>query len=129
MLLGVLIVGLAGTAVELLFLGHHESPAQWVPLGLIAAGLPVVLWDFAARTNTSVRVMRVMMAAFITAGVLGVALHYRGSLEFQKEVDPTLRGLTLFIKVMQAKAPPALAPGVLAHLGLVGLVYTYCQHR
>jgi hypothetical protein len=31
----------------------------------------------------------------------------------------------LFVKVVTAKAPPALAPGVMVQLGLLGLVYTY----
>jgi len=127
MLLGVLVAGLIGAAIDLLFLGHHEDTAQLVPLGLIAASLPVIVWDVAARTAWSLRVLRMMMAACVAAGMLGVALHYLGSVEFQKEVDPAIGGFELFMKVMQSKAPPTLAPAILAHLGLVGVVYTYCR--
>jgi hypothetical protein len=42
-------------------------------------------------------------------------------------MDPTQSSWTLFTKVMTAHAPPALAPGVMAQLGLLGLIYTY-QH-
>ena len=29
------------------------------------------------------------------------------------------------MKVLEAKVPPALAPGVMIQLGLIGLAYTY----
>ena len=127
MLLGILIIGLLGSAADLLFLGHYEDKMQFVPFGLIAASLPVIVWDAAARTSTSARAMRLMMAALVVSGLVGIALHYLGSVEFQKEVDPAIRGFELFMKVMESKAPPTIAPAILAHLGLVGLVYTYCK--
>ena len=46
-------------------------------------------------------------------------------MEFQLEVQPELSGSTLLWKVLQAKTPPALAPGVMAQLGLIGLAYAY----
>jgi len=125
MLLAILVLGFVGTAVELLFLGHDESVTQLIPLVLIAAGLAVVLWNVLAGSLLSLRLMRITMAAIVAAGLLGVALHYQGSVEFQKELDPTIQGFALFMKAMQAQAPPALAPGTLAQLGLLGLVCTY----
>jgi hypothetical protein len=65
------------------------------------------------------------MVLLVVGGAAGVVLHYRGSLEFQREMDPTQSGWELFTKVMHAKAPPTLAPGAMAQLGLVGLVYTF----
>jgi hypothetical protein len=44
MLLGILVFGLVGTAVELLLLGHDESLTQLVPLVLIATGIAVITW-------------------------------------------------------------------------------------
>ena len=73
----------------------------------------------------SVLLLRVMMGFLLAAGLVGVVLHYQGSMEFQLEMDPTLSGWSLFSRVLQAKAPPTLAPGVMAQLGLLGLVYTY----
>jgi hypothetical protein len=54
-----------------------------------------------------------------------VFLHYQGNVEFQMEIDPTQHGSELFWKVMRAKAPPALAPGLMAQLGLLGLIYAF----
>ncbi len=61
-------------------------------------------------------------------GLLGVVLHVRGNAEFQREMDPSLAGPTLWWKTLRAKAPPALAPGVLVQLGLLGLVYAARPH-
>jgi len=125
MMLAVLVLGLIGTAIELLSLGHNEEFLQLVPLILIGAGLIAVGWHVLSSTSSSLRAMRIVMAAFTAAGALGVALHYKVSVEFQKEVDPNTHGFELFMKVMQSKAPPALAPGLMTQLGLLGLAYTY----
>jgi hypothetical protein len=45
--------------------------------------------------------------------------------EFQLEVSPGLAGWELLRKALNAKAPPALAPGVMAQLGVLGLIYTF----
>jgi hypothetical protein len=124
-LLGILVFGVIGTAAELLLLSHDEGALQLVPLVLIAVGMLVICWHLLSVSPTSLRALRVSMLAFILAGGIGVGLHYRGSAEFQTEVDPTLGGFALFKKVMTSKAPPALAPGVMAQLGLLGLAYTY----
>src|SRR5215475_11040553 len=125
MLLFIIGLGLGGIELELLYIGHDESATQFVPLVLIGLGLAFMIWHVFAGSLWSLRVLRATMLAFIVAGMLGIALHYRGSLEFQKELDPSMRGFTLFMKVMQSKAPPALAPAVLIQLGLIGLVCTY----
>jgi hypothetical protein len=125
--LTILVLGLIGAAVELLLIGHHEDVAQLLPLLLIALGLAAIFWNLLWRTTLSLLVMRFIMAAFIASGVLGIALHYRGSAEFQREIDPTIGGFALIAKAMRAKAPPALAPGLMVQLGLLGLAYTYRQ--
>jgi len=124
-LLAILVLGVVGTAAELLLLSHDEGALQLVPLILMAAGLVVIGWHAASGTSNSLRALRVSMLAFIVAGGIGIGLHYRGSAEFQTEVDPSIAGFALFKKVMTSKAPPALAPGVMAQLGLLGLAYTF----
>lgn len=124
-MLAILVFGLIGTAVELLLLGHDEGLGQLVPVVLIVAALFVVTWHVVWQTPLSLVAMRVLMAAFIASGALGVALHSKGSVEFQKEIDRSIHGFELFKKVIQSKAPPALAPGLMAQLGLLGLVYAY----
>lgn len=124
-LLAVLIVGLVGTAVELLLLGHYEGAWQLAPLVLIGLALGAIGWHLLHPGPASLRVLRSAMGGFVLASLLGLFLHYRGNLQYQLEFDPTLQGVALFWKVMHAKAPPALAPGVLAQLGVIGLIYAY----
>ena len=57
--------------------------------------------------------------------MVGVVLHFRGNMSFQLDMDPAMAGWDLFSKVMHAKAPPALAPGAMVQLGLLGLIYTF----
>ena len=59
------------------------------------------------------------------SGAVGMYLHFQVNMEFQLEMDPALTGMSLFRKAILAKAPPALAPGVMTQLGLIGLAYTF----
>jgi hypothetical protein len=65
------------------------------------------------------------MLLLLAAATAGVWLHHAGGLEFQTDMDPTLSRSQLFWKVVHMQAPPALAPGVLLQLGLLGLIATY----
>jgi hypothetical protein len=125
MLLGVLFLGLLGLGVELLFLKHHESPAQVIAPGLIGIALLVLTWHVLQRGPASVRAIQATMVVFVAAAALGTYYHYVANVEFQREMDPSLQGMALFWKAMAAKAPPALAPGSMAQLGLIGLAYTF----
>ncbi len=124
-ILSALLLGMVGTAVELVLLEHYDGLWQSTPLWLILAAFFTLLWQIVRPSAAALRAVRVVMVAFVVAGGLGVVLHYRGSLEFQLESDPTLAGSVLFWKVMRSKAPPALAPGLMAQLGLLGLIYAY----
>jgi hypothetical protein len=128
LLLLVLAAGLVGTGADLLLIEHYEDMWQAPPLALIGLALALVAWFLARPAAVGWKIVlgfRVVMAAFVVAGVLGVFLHASGNREFQTEIDPSLTGWPLLVKVMTAKAPPALAPGVMAQLGLLGLLYTY----
>jgi hypothetical protein len=125
LLLAILIVGLAGTATELVLLEHYEDSSQLLPLFFIGLALVAILGHLVLGGRGSIVFLRAVMVFVVLSGALGVVLHYRGSMEFQLEMDPTQSGWDLFTKVLHAKAPPALAPGVMAQLGLIGLVYTY----
>lgn len=124
-LFAVLTFGLVGTGIELVLTQHYEDPLQIVPLVLLAAALGVALWHGLARSGTSVRALQGTMGLFLLAGGIGAGLHFRGGAQFQLEMDPSQSRWTIFKKVMQAKAPPVLAAGVMVQLGLIGLVYTY----
>ena len=57
-------------------------------------------------------------------GLLGLYLHLRGNAEFERELHPAAAGWTLWWDALRG-ATPALAPGALAQLGLVGLAYAW----
>jgi hypothetical protein len=124
-LLAVLLVGILGTGTELVLLDHFEDRLQLIPLVLLGLGLVVLVWNVVQQGRASVRVLQILMVLFVIGGLVGLVLHYRGSTEFQLEVNPDLSGLELFLKAIRAKAPPALGPGAMIHLGLVGLAYAY----
>jgi len=78
-------------------------------------------WWALSRRALAVRAVQAAMAVVIITGAAGVVFHYRANMEFQLELDPSLGGFALMMKVLEAKAPPALAPGNMALLGLIGL--------
>ena len=125
LLLAVLTIGMAGTIADLLLLDHYEDVWQAPPLVLLSAGLIMVALIWTDPRRTTVRAFAALMILFILSGVAGFALHYNGNLEFQREIDPTQHGWRLFMTVMRAKAPPALAPAGMIQLGLIGLLSVY----
>ena len=125
MLLGIFLLGAGGIALELLLLNHYEDLDQAIPLGLAATGSLALLVAAVRPTAATVRVLQVVMLLFVISGFLGVWYHYQATTEFQLEMDPSLSGWALFRKAIVAKAPPALAPGAMIQLGLIGLAYTF----
>jgi hypothetical protein len=126
-LLAILLVGLIGTAVELVLLEHYEAVWQLVPLLLIALALAGLVWHRASGTTTSRRALQGLMIAFMLAGLAGMVLHFRGAAAFQREINPVIAGWALITKAMTAKAPPVLAAGAMLPLGLLGLTYTLVE--
>ncbi len=122
-LAAILLLGLVGSGVELGLLEHYEEKTQLIPLVAIGATLVVLGWDWLAPSRRSQRSLQLVLCLLVVVGLLGVVLHVRGNAEFQREMDPSLAGWPLWWKTLRAKAPPALAPGVLAQLGLLGLLY------
>jgi hypothetical protein len=112
-----------GVGVELWLLEHYEDTSQLLPLGGIGATLLALGWNWRAPGLLSRRTLQVVLASLLVVGVTGVVLHVRGNAEFQREMVPSLAGWALWWKTLRAKAPPALAPGVLVQLALLGLVY------
>ena len=123
LLLALVGIGAAGLEVELLLLEHWDSAVQYTPLVLLGAVLVAVLLVWRRPSPRTVRFFQVVMALCFAAGVVGIVLHYRGNVEFELEHEP-LRGWKLFWKAIHG-ATPALAPGAMIQLGLLGLVYSY----
>src|SRR4030095_2973974 len=124
-LLAVFFVGLLGTGTDLIILEHFEDKLQFIPLILLGLAIIVIAWHVIDRGRASGWALRMFMLLFLIAGILGLVLHYRGSMAFQLEVNPDLAGLELFLKTIRAKAPPALGPAGMIYLGLLGLAYAY----
>ena len=124
-LLAILLLGVLGIVAELLLLNHVEDATQWIPIALglatLLLSLVVTIWP----TTANIRLFQLAMVLMIISGAVGVYLHLGANMEFQLEMDPALKGFALFRKSIVAKAPPALAPGAMAQLGLIGLAYTF----
>lgn len=127
-LLVTLLLGLVGTGIELLLLEHFEEWRQLIPIGLIACALLVLLWHAVDRGPAPVRVLQVVMTIFAIAGVTGLTLHYKGNVEFELEMYPSRSGFELFREAMMG-ATPALAPGSMIQIALIGLAYAYRHPR
>jgi len=128
-ILAILMLGLAGTVTELLLLEHYEQPMQFVPLILIVAAVAVLAWEFRRHDTASRRAVQIVMALFVLAGFVGFVAHFHGSAEYQLELNPEMSNWELLEKVLRAKAPPLLAPGMMLQLGLLGLAYVFSDSR
>ena len=124
LLLGLVLLGTAGLAAELVLLEHTESTWQRVPLVALALGFACALAVWLRPSARTLRPFQALMALFVAAGALGVYLHFRGNVEWELESDASLRGLALFWTALHG-ATPALAPGAMAQLGLLGLTLAY----
>jgi len=124
-LLAILIIEMIGTGAELLLIAHYEDPWQWLPIVLIALSLLALVWFGLAPGAVALRSLQLMMLLFMVSGGIGMVQHLRAKAAFQREVNPALQGAELYWAAMQSVAPPALAPGVMIQMGLLGLLWMY----
>lgn len=124
MVLALVLIGIIGLMVELLLLEHFESATQWIPLLSLGLGLATTVAVARGPTVSSIRVFKLMMSAFVITGLLGLILHMKGNVEWVLERHPELGGWPLIWEALRG-ATPALAPGALAQLGLLGLAWSY----
>jgi hypothetical protein len=124
LILAVIVVGMLGLVAELLLQEHTESWQQWIPLAVLGLGLAATAIVRIRPSRGTLRLFQITMASFLAAGLLGIYLHYAGNVEFAIERTPELSGLQLVWKALRG-ATPALAPGAMAQLGLLGFVYAY----
>jgi hypothetical protein len=124
LMLAVVLLGILGLEVELALLKHAESLTQWIPHLALFVGLVATVAVYLRPGAATLKAFQGVMLIFLVVGVLGVFLHLKGNVEFALERDPSLTGAKLIWKALRG-ATPALAPGALAQLGLLGLLYTY----
>jgi hypothetical protein len=124
LILALIVLGAVGLVPELLLLKHYESALQLVPLGVLFLTLGTALLAWRRPDPRTLAAFRTIMWLCVIVGVVGVGLHAKGNLEWALERDDTLHGWPLIWKILRG-ATPLLAPGALAQLGLLGLVYTH----
>jgi hypothetical protein len=125
----VFVLGALGTIVELILLEHYEEPPQLIPDILLVGSLAALGWHLRVDSATTRRCFLALMALFVVSGFVGFVAHFSGSAEFQLELNPDMDTWTLLTKILHAKAPPLLAPGMMIQLGLLGLAYLYSDSR
>jgi hypothetical protein len=121
--LGIFLLGIGGITLELILLEHVDDFWQWTPFVLVGIATLVLLWYAASREALAIQAFRAVMVLFIAGGALGIYLHYEGNVEFEREMSPDVVGWALFREAIFG-ATPALAPGVMVQLGLLGLAFT-----
>jgi hypothetical protein len=123
-LLGLVLLGICGLTLELVLLEHTESATQLLPFAVLGGGLAGTVAVGIRPNARSIRFFQIVMLLFIATGLLGLYLHLRGNVEFEREQDPSARGLDLVWRSLHGGVP-LLAPAAMAQLGLLGLVFAY----
>lgn len=123
LLLLLMLASLPGIALELLLLEHFDDPWQFTPYVIITLSLIALVWHALRPGKSSFRFLRVTMALSVLSGALGIVLHIKGNIEFELEMTPGATGFPLFKEAMMG-ATPALAPGTMMLLGVLGLLYS-----
>ncbi len=124
LLLLLFLLGALGAGSELFLLGHYEAFWQRAPLALIGLSLALLAIRLFVKNARILRAFQCCMALFVAAGAVGSWLHYQSNLEFEREMNPSAAGWELIFEALQG-AMPALAPGTMTYLGLVGLLYAW----
>lgn len=124
-LLVILLLGAAGTLSELFLMEHTDGYWQLLPVVMLGAGICALAAHALNRDHVpSIRVFQGLMVAFVISGFAGMILHYLGNAEFEREMEPETGGLLLVREALMG-ATPALAPGTMIQLGLIGLAATF----
>ena len=124
LVLGVYVFTVVGVGAELFLLEHTEDIWMWIPLILMGTSLLVIIAYLSSKMPVVLTVFKSLMWLFIISGFVGTWLHYKGNMEFELEMYPAMKGIELFWESMTG-ATPALAPGTMIQLGLMGLIYTF----
>ena len=123
-LFGIVLFSSAGTLLELLLLEHTEELYQLIPVVLLGITVLASALVLALPRPVVINGFRIVMLACLVSAAVGILLHYQGNTEFALERHPKMRGWELFKEAMMG-ATPALAPGTMGQLALIGLLATF----
>ena len=115
-------LGVLGSGVELLLLEHYEKIWQAIPLGLLSIALIASFLPLRTGNSGPNKIFAVVCIVMLVSGPIGLLLHYQDNVEFEREMQPTIAGVSLFWKAIRG-ALPALAPGTMIYLGGLGLLH------
>ena len=124
LLAGIFVAGALGLIAELLLIGHIEDVWQGIPFALLTFSLVALAWNTVHGGASSAHAFLATSLLLVAGGIAGVVLHYRSNTEFELEMYPSLAGWPLVREALTG-AIPALAPGALVQLGLIGVAYWY----
>jgi hypothetical protein len=124
-LLGLLTLGTIGMLAELWLVEHFDDANQIIPVVIGTTGLVSIVVVLARPSRYAVRALQFVMLCYAGAGIIGISMHYQANVIAQHEANPALTGEALFWQVVRSPAPPALSPGILVQLALLGLLSTY----
>jgi hypothetical protein len=114
------------TLTELFLLEHIEEWQQIIPLVLLGAAIVSILLLLMTSARWAVQLLRLVLAVCFVSALLGIWFHYQANVEFVLERHPRMGGLELFKEAMMG-AMPALAPGAMAQLALIGWLATWSR--
>lgn len=127
-ILAVLVIVVVGTSTELVLLKHTDGFWQLIPLVLMGLIVAVLLWYAITRHAAALRSFQAVMVLSFISGGIGVIQHFRANLVYAAESDPSLSGRALYMDAIWGSTP-ALAPGTMVQLALLGLAFTFRHPR
>ena len=110
--------------LELVFSRHYQQPLMLIPFVMVGVALVALLAVWPWPTAQVLRLFQAVMGLLLLTSLLGEWFHLRGNLEVVRQVSPDPSGWPLIWMVLNGRNP-ALAPGLLALVGMLGLVFTY----
>lgn len=122
-LLALVLLMIIGLIPELVLLEHYEEWQQLIPIVLLGAALLSTVLFWLVPRRAALTLFRTVMVLCFASALLGLYFHYQANVEFVLERHPEYRGWQLFKEAMTG-GMPALAPGTMAQLALMGLAAT-----
>lgn len=131
-LIGLALLGIAGTTIELVFLEHWDGLTQqivWPAMLVLALALLLIVWR---PTPTKVWTARVLALAVAAVAIVGIWFHVQENLgagpldrSFADTWDATSTPEQYWLAITGQVGPaPTLAPGALAEISFALLLAT-----